>query len=761
MRGFHSTFPWLLMLGTLLGCAARVPKGRYGVESILLEGTHAVDPFALRACLATREREAFSIDLSKSPAPSCGEPPFDAKRIHLALWRWRWTEWPLYDPGVFERDLSRVERWYRARGYYGARLVEVTSTPPEALFGSQSSTDRTTLRLKIEENEPVRISMVSLRGTHDLATSLAADMLADSKALAIGARFDEADFDGVKDKLLRKLRDAGYAEAELDARVDVDPVARSAAIDFSVRAGSLMEVGTVCIEGHGGLPPQLILQAADLRPGRPFSESDIEDARTRIYQLRVLSEVEITAGNLNPATGSQRFADSGGKTRPELGFEGAAGQIPAPTAANDESTERVCRFAKSTRKLPQVPIEIRVKPGKLYRFGIGAGLQIGVEDGQRAINATQQWDVHLFGYAEAQNVFGGLRRLRLEERPKLIFLAPFPRVRGDDGLSGDAQQSSFRLGNNLSTLLEWPAFLEARTLLRLTATWDRGPDPYGGRFFRDDFDVGLGPTRAFLRNRLTIGLTAHVNRYAPRFNYASTGTEAAVDLSAERYTLLFFQQLAEWDTRNDRNAPSRGVHGRLELMEAAPPSSFRFLRVTPELRGYLPLPYGLVVAARAGVGFIRVRAKNPDQLTEELDRLGPRPFRLRGGGPYSVRGVQAGLLGLRDGQESGFPGGTRSWVASLELRVPLGDSLGIATFLDAGDVDGGSAGRTGKFRFDHPNTTLGAGLRYKTIVGPIRLDVGVLVPGISGRTADSRTVSYRDPLFGFNGAVHLTIGEAF
>ena len=108
-----------------------------------------------------------------------------------------------------------------------------------------------------------------------------------------------------------------------------------------------------------------------------------------------------------------------------------------------------------------------------------------------------------------------------------------------------------------------------------------------------------------------------------------------------------------------------------------------------------------------------------------------------------------------------FAGGTRSWIASLELRVPLGDSFGIAIFGDAGNVDGGSATEQPAFHFDRPNTTLGGGLRYKTIVGPIRLDVGWLVKGLQGDRSDSSSVDTSDPLFGFNGAVHLTIGEAF
>ena len=78
-----------------------------------------------------------------------------------------------------------------------------------------------------------------------------------------------------------------------------------------------------------------------------------------------------------------------------------------------------------------------------------------------------------------------------------------------------------------------------------------------------------------------------------------------------------------------------------------------------------------------------------------------------------------------------------------------------------GDVNGGSATETPRFRFDHPNTTFGGGLRYKTIVGPIRLDVGWLVPGLQGNPKGRSQVNHEDPLFKFNGAIQLTIGEAF
>ena len=737
------------------GCAT-IPAGRYGVDRLELRGVERLDAYGLRACLATKERDTLSIDLSRDPTPSCGAPPFDARRIHVPLFRWPWEEWPLYDPSVFERDLARVERWYRARGFYEARVESARSSPPEALYGTRSGTDRVALEVDVSEGAPVLLRNVTIEGNQGLEASVAKELLTALEEMTKGERFDEATYDTTRAALVRALRDAGHAAANVLGKVDIEPAGKTADVHFVVSAGPLMELGDVCVEGFGKLPPKLILQASDLRPGHPFSATEIEDARTRIYQMRVLSEVEISAGRVDPKSGADQFPKDASLRQGEFLAWQDGRQLAASGTIEPVNVERVCRMSTpaTVTGRPRVPIEIRVKPAQLYRLGVGAGVQIGVENGQYSINATQQWDVHLFGYVEVRNFLGGLRRLRIEERPKLIFLAPFPQAKDELG------KRDVRLGNSLSTLLEWPAFLEARTLLRLTATWDRGPDPYGARFVRDNFDVGLGPSRSFLKNRLNATLAIHYNPYIPRYTYGNAAQRAnTAQLLNERYHLLFLQQILEWDTRDNRNSPTRGSYARVELHEALPPSAWTYLRLTPELRHYFALPYGLVLAARTGLGFIHIM--NSSAKTEELRRLGPRPYRLRGGGPYSVRGVQAGLLGARDGDGLLFPGGTKSWIASIELRVPLGDSFGIATFIDVGDIDGGTATRSARFRLDRPNTTVGAGLRYKTIVGPLRLDVGMLVPRLQGNRYDSENVDTHDPLFKLNGAVLLTIGEAF
>jgi hypothetical protein len=81
-------------------------------------------------------------------------------------------------------------------------------------------------------------------------------------------------------------------------------------------------------------------------------------------------------------------------------------------------------------------------------------------------------------------------------------------------------------------------------------------------------------------------------------------------------------------------------------------------------------------------------------------------------------------------------------------------------FGDVGDVNDNKS-----FRFGHLNTAVGGGMRYRTIVGPIRLDVGYRPRAIQ-RADGSRVPAEDEPQEtnigkGFRGAIHLTIGESF
>jgi outer membrane translocation and assembly module TamA len=79
---------------------------------------------------------------------------------------------------------------------------------------------------------------------------------------------------------------------------------------------------------------------------------------------------------------------------------------------------------------------------------------------------------------------------------------------------------------------------------------------------------------------------------------------------------------------------------------------------------------------------------------------------------------------------------------STELRFPLFGEFGAALFTDFGNVFRSAF----TYRLDALRYTVGPGIRYNTPVGPIRLDVGLIVD--------------RRPGEGF-GRVEFSIGQAF
>jgi outer membrane translocation and assembly module TamA len=100
----------------------------------------------------------------------------------------------------------------------------------------------------------------------------------------------------------------------------------------------------------------------------------------------------------------------------------------------------------------------------------------------------------------------------------------------------------------------------------------------------------------------------------------------------------------------------------------------------------------------------------------------PASERFFAGGDTTVRGFALDQLGTPETIDSnGFPqGGNAVIVLNAELRVPVWGDLGAATFLDAGNV----FSHASDLDLSRIRPTAGVGLRYRSPIGPLRLDVG-------------------------------------
>jgi outer membrane protein assembly factor BamA len=152
----------------------------------------------------------------------------------------------------------------------------------------------------------------------------------------------------------------------------------------------------------------------------------------------------------------------------------------------------------------------------------------------------------------------------------------------------------------------------------------------------------------------------------------------------------------------------------------------------------------------------------------------PLAERFFGGGAFSDRAFPDFQAGPRD-PETGFPiGGNALFVNTVELRFPLiGDNLSGVLFTDDGNVYSAVNKISLRFRqedlqdFDYGVAAFGFGIRYRTPIGPVRLDLS-LSPnsprffGFSGTEnqllfGGGQQTTQRINIFQF----HFSLGQAF
>ncbi len=220
--------------------------------------------------------------------------------------------------------------------------------------------------------------------------------------------------------------------------------------------------------------------------------------------------------------------------------------------------------------------------------------------------------------------------------------------------------------------------------------------------------------------RIALGLDPVTGRGA--------GTLAAIDIDAERNVV---------DNLLD---PHRGLTAAVHFEHAAPWlfGSYRFDEVTGDLRSYVPVGSS-VLAMRVHAG--SVYAGSPQTVPfSELYFLG---------GAMSERGW--GRFEISPLDPNGLPVGGRTFAeGSVELRMPVTPKMTVVGFVDAGDVKLES----GSFRALTPRTDVGAGLRYNTQIGVVRVDYGYQLNPIPGLVINGNPEVR-------HWRIHFSIGQAF
>lgn len=675
----HPRLVTLLVLCLGSACATgRPPPEQPKVVSLEIQGTQQLDEGDIKDRIVTT-------------ATPWWEPinPFD--------------DGPSYfDANAWQADLRRIERYYQTRGFYQAEVISDAVEP--------RGENAVAVRATIAEGEPTRVKALHFTGLEDMPEEHRARALA-NLPVQQDKVFQEEDWEATKELIQGRLRELGYAEAEVGGEVIVDVATLEATVNLKLQPGPRYRFGNIFVatDANPQVAPRRIIEQAQgaIRKGEWYSETALAEAQARVFRMGVFGAVKVNRG------------------APDR----EAGTVP-------------------------VVVDVREAPFHSVRLGFG----LGYETTRNEARALGEWT--------NRNFYGGLRRLTLRGRAGYAVL---PNVfnRDVDGLILD-----------LTAEFEQPRFIWRDVRFQTSVNVERG----------------LELAYAYLGGRLRAGLVwqPHPNlSIFPSYNlevYRLTGQASADEVvppivlgCAERgstdsrcdIALSYLEQTIEWDRRDDRMEPRQGFYAALSIQEGGGPlqGDFTYIRLLPDVRYYHSFGEGrrLTLAGRVRLGtLIPLGSREESSIVT----------RFFSGGP-NMRGFNSRQLAPQtpiSENETVPVGGNGLFETSLELRYQMTESLVLAGFYDTGAVTV-ERFALGNIR-DNLFHAVGVGLRYLTVVGPIRVDLARRLntgPGLQNADGSARFTGESScfGLFGsstpreFAGApeglctFHISIGEAF
>lgn len=683
------------------GCSA-IPKGMAAVDAVDVQGNHKIADSDIEEKMATTASPRF-----------------------LEMFQGFIVDYELYDSSVLQRDLKRVERYYRARGYYEAKA--------RAGRVNYKNDKHVEVAVQVEEGPPVLLRNVRMDGLEGLSQrEEKAVMQAMKPFMRVGKPFEEEPFQKAEAAVKRALTDHGYAWAKVERVADVDLPGHYANTLFTVKHGPKAKFGRIHVAGLGKLPEGPVRQAIDIKPGDDYSTAVSDSAQQAVLALGTFSSVEVV---------------------PEL-------KEPPPPDAT-------------------VPLVIRVRRQKLKSVTLGGGIEL---DALRT-------EAHLHAGWEHRNLFGGFRHFTADFKPGLVLyptrlsdfsaptaLLPEERLRLElrqPGFIEARTNGSIRAEVNtypvlLSTKVDRKepviGYFESKGALGLDRTiWKFFGSPsyniqYNQPFaYSGKLDPDLQPLLIsyveFFSN-----LDLRDDRLRPHKGVFLQGDIQVAGLGGDALDVRIQPEI-------------RGYIPLGKKVTLAARTTVGFL---------LPMNYGS--AARSASGGSSAGTDRAAWIRDlELIYLrgfysgGPssnRGYPLRGVGPHGKvpfynpglpsQALDADCLSNDPQKDPAFChialGGLSLWEASLEIRFPIAGAFSASTFCDASDV----APDQLTFRFNYPHLSCGLGLRYDTPIGPVRLDAGYRIPGMQvPKNIDPATEADPGTIYGIPVAVSFGIGEAF
>jgi len=617
----------------------------------------------------------------------------------------------VYNPVDVQRARERLRDHYEEEGYF-----EVQITPEVEKFPDGD----VRVVFSINEGRRMTIDRIVVRGNRGLTERQIKRALAtqERQFWILRTTVQRQKLDEDVERILALYNDHGYIQARVEKYdVQVDRDRARVTIVFDVVEGPQYRVSEVRISGVTLVPDAEVRRLVQLKPGDVFSRSRLRDSVRQITDL--YSNLGRASADVAPRTETQPGEKLAVLLEINEGPEVYVERINI--AGNVRSQDKILRR------------EIPFAEGDLFT------LQKLQRARQRLVN---------LGYFETVNVSTspGSDRTRIvvnvdvTERPTGIFSigGGFSSVDSFLGTIDLAQRNFLGRG--------WEAAIRLRLggrsqqgVISFTEPWlfDRplsaGFDLFNTRreFTEYDFDSLGGGLR--LSHPFAEYWRWHLGYRLTRDKISDLAADATQALRAEegtRITSLVSAALTR-DSRDNVIAPTRGGSASFTLEFAGLGGDSEFVKSVGSVSYFKPIWLNHILSGRAEAGYGFGWGDEPLPLFER--------FYL--GGPSSIRGVKFRRISPRD--ESGTRiGGTSEVLGNVEYIVPLPLNIRVAGFFDVGNVYGFGT----KFDLTDTREAAGAGVRWLSPFGPIRIDYGINLDRRKGEDF---------------GAFHFSVGSPF
>ncbi len=635
----------------------------------------------------------------------------------------------IFNQGKLKESIDKMLKLYEDKGFY---LVKI-----EPKITQAESSDRVTLNFTITENEKVRVKTIHFIGNQKLSDDYLKGRLATQEegyftAISGSGQFKQDAFERDTQILRFLYYNLGYVKARVDRpTVALTPDRLGLYITFRVDEGEQYKVGDVDFAGDLLFPTEKLKETAKIDDSEIFAYDQLQ---------KDLSELQALYGDLGYAYANviprNKFNDKDKIV--DLVFEFDKG--------NKVKFGRISVIGNTKTRDKVLRRELKIFEGELYhetkrRQSLENIQRLGFFEEVNFRTSTPLNDPDLMDV-----------EIVVKERNtgQIQVGAGYSTATGL-ALQGSVQQTNFRgLGQNLGVSLQLSDQYSQYDVSFTEPYYNDTDWSVGGRVFRNetsgrlDYDenkTGAGvfasyPIAEFLRAGVNYTYSAARLKTVKDGNGATLTDEVLFPLDTASGDAGLVGVSIEYDSRNDRFRPSKGIFSRLAYSHSGLlGGNLNYYKASADYRFFRNLFWD--VTWRNNLAYARIESTKDGKAApfNELYVLG---------GPYTLRGYRFSTVGLRKFSQklsdrfqlapptgSGLSkeeadiranrvfGGEQQLLYQTELMFPLireAEMYGVA-FYDIGAAD--DELNSNKFFSDW-----GFGIRWFSPLGPLRFEWG-------------------------------------